>query len=112
MVLHEGDIQSVLTVKLDIGAGEQFDALFVESTWEWVMSNGSKEDAVSSVRSPGPEQESDLTKVCLKMYLAAEVLVHGHGLAKLCLRRNAFSSAKGRALRDVCLRRCRARVAR
>ena len=42
MVLHEGDVQSVLTVELDIGAGEQLDALFVESTWEWLVSNGSK----------------------------------------------------------------------
>lgn len=34
VVLHEGNIQSVLTVELDIGTGEQFDALFVQSAWE------------------------------------------------------------------------------
>jgi hypothetical protein len=31
VVLHKGNIQSVLTVKLDVGAGKQFDALFVQS---------------------------------------------------------------------------------
>ena len=33
VVLHKGNVQSVLTIELDIGAGEQFDALFVESAW-------------------------------------------------------------------------------
>lgn len=33
VVLHQCHIESVLSVKLDVGAGEQLDALFVESAW-------------------------------------------------------------------------------